>query len=236
MKRRSVLAGLAAAGLDLEAQKDSSAPASLYIPKPQRVEDRKLLDDLMDEFSFADLVTAEPAIRITHIPVLLDRNAGTYGTIYGHLARQNPQTEAIVAGARAVIVFHGPHSYISPTWYAKTEAVPTWNFAAVHAGGKLKAVAGEAALRDFLGKLVRKYEGPGSPYDLAELPQSFLSGLIAGILGFKLEIELLEGKFKLGQERIEGDKEGILKHLRTTPPEPSLYDLTASFYARQTNQ
>jgi len=233
MNRRSVLAGLAAAGIDLEAQNNSPQAPSLYIPKPHHVEDRKLLDDFMDEFSFADLVTAEPAIRITHIPVLLERSAGAYGTIYGHIARQNPQTEAILASARAVIVFHGPHSYISPTWYTKPEAVPTWNFAAVHAGGKLKAIAGEEALRELLGRLVRKYEGPGSAYDLARLPRSYVSGLIGGILGFELEIELLEGKFKLGQERSEGDKEGILKHLRAAAPEPSLYDLTASFYARR---
>jgi transcriptional regulator len=233
MNRRSMLAGMVAAGFDLEAQTNSSATESVYIPKVQLVEDRKLLHDFMEEYSFVDLVTSEPSLRITHIPVVLDRNAGKEGTIYGHISRQNPQTEAILAGARAVIVFHGPHSYISPTWYSKTEVVPTWNFATVHASGKLKAVNGETAMRDLLTKLIRKFEEPNSPYDLAKLPQSYTSGLIGGILGFELEIELLEGKFKLGQERSEGDKDGILKHLRTAHPEPSLYDFTASFYARR---
>ena len=236
MNRRSMLAGMVVAGCDLEAQMNSPSPESLYIPKPQLVEDRKLLQDFMDEFSFIDLVTSEPSLRITHIPVVLDRNAGKNGVIAGHISRQNPQTEAILSAARAVIVFHGPHSYISPTWYSKPEVVPTWNFASVHASGKLKAVTAENAMRDLLTRLVRKFEAPDSPYDLAKLPQSYTSGLIGGILGFELEIELLEGKFKLGQERSEADKEGVLEHLRTEKPERSIYDLTASFYARPKSQ
>ncbi len=106
----------------------------------------------------------------------------------------------------------------------------------VHATGKLKPVTGDDAMRDLLARLIRKFEEPNSPYDLAKLPRSYASGLIAGILGFELDIELLEGKFKLGQERSEADKEGILKHLRTAKPERSLYDLTASFYARPKSQ
>ncbi len=233
MKRRSMLAGMVAAGFDLDAQMNSPSSESLYIPKPQLVEDSKLLHDFMDEFSFVDLVTSEPSLRITHIPVVLDRSTGKNGAIYGHISRQNPQTEPILAGRRAVIVFHGPHSYISPTWYSKAEVVPTWNFASVHATGKLRPVTGEDAMHDLLTRLIRKFEEPNSPYDLAKLPQSYTSGLIGGILGFELEIELLEGKFKLGQERSEADKEGILKHLRAEKPERSIYDLTASFYARR---
>jgi len=236
MKRRSMLAGMVAAGFDLEAQTNSSPAESVYIPKPQLVEDRKLIHDFMDEFSFVDLVTSEPTLRITHIPVVLDRTAGKNGLIYGHISRQNAQTSAILEGRRAVLVFHGPHSYISPTWYSKPEVVPTWNFATVHASGKLKAVTGEDAMRDLLTRLIRKFEAPDSPYDLAKLPRSYTSGLIGGILGFGLEIELLEGKFKLGQERSEADKEGILKHLQAEKPERSIYDLTASYYSRPKSQ
>ena len=232
MNRRSMLAGMVAAGFDLEAQMNPSTPESLYIPKAQLVEDRKLMHDFMDEFSFVDLVTTEPALRITHIPVVLDHTAGKDGVIYGHISRQNAQTEAILAGHRAVVVFHGPHSYISPTWYSKPEVVPTWNFAVVHATGKLKAVADEEAMRSLLTRLIRKFEPPDSPYDLARLPRSYTSGLIGGILGFELEIDLLEGKFKLGQERNEADRESILKHLQTEKPERSIYDLTAAYYAR----
>jgi len=199
MNRRSMLAGMVAAGFDLEAQTTSSAAESVYIPKVQLVEDRKLLHDFMDEFSFVDLVTSEPSIRITHIPVVLDRNAGKNGTVIGHISRQNPQTAAILAAARAVIVFHGPHSYISPTWYSKPEVVPTWNFAVVHASGKLKAVTGEDAMRDLLAKLIRKFEEPNSPYDLAKLPQSYTSGLIGASSASNWKLNYWRASSNLGR-------------------------------------
>ncbi|MCX6635578.1 MAG: FMN-binding negative transcriptional regulator, partial [Acidobacteria bacterium] len=84
MKRRDLLSGLATAGMEPEAQQHSSE--SLYIPKPHLVEDRKLLHDFMDEFPFADLVTSSPALRITHVPVFLNRDMGRYGRIYGHIS------------------------------------------------------------------------------------------------------------------------------------------------------
>lgn len=229
MNRRNLLAGLAIAGVPLEAQQN---PESLYIPKPHLVEDRKLLHDFMDEFAFVDLVTARPTIRITHIPVLLDRAVGKYGAIYGHISRQNPQRDAFDGHEPAVIVFHGPHAYISPTWYARREAVPTWNFAVVHASGKLKPITGNEAMRGLLTNLIHKFENQRSPYDFAQLPENYKSGLIAGIVGFEMEIELLEGKFKVGQERSEADKQGILKGLQSVKPQRAIRDFTASFYQR----
>ena len=162
MNRRDLLAGLALASLDGYPQTPTTgAPSreSLCIPKPQLVEDRRLLQDFMDEFSFVDLVTVMPALRITHIPVFLDRAAGAYGTIYGHISRHNPQTEALDGKQTGVIVFHGPQGYISPVWYDKTgNVVPTWNFAVVHATGKLRPVEEKKELNDLLTKLITKFE------------------------------------------------------------------------------
>jgi transcriptional regulator len=232
MKRRDLVAGLVLAGTGNAG--DEREQGSLYIPRPHLVEDRKLLDDFMDEFPFVELVTSAPDIRITHIPVILERSAGKYGTLYGHVSRQNPQGEAFDGQHRAVIVFSGPHSYISPTWYTKTEVVPTWNFATVHASGKLKAITDPEALHDLLAKLIKKFENHEGPaYDLEKLPDSYKQGMIAGITGFVMEIERLEGKFKLGQERSEADKESILRHLRSAKQERSIHDLTASFYERK---
>src|SRR6266700_2949172 len=145
MNRRDLLAGLAFASVEAKAQTrttEAAAAESLYIPKPQLVEDRRFLHDFMEEFAFVDLVTVSPSLRITHIPVWLDRAAGTYGTIHGHISRQNPQSAAFDARQTGVVVFHGPHGYISPAWYAARgngvpNSVPTWNFAVVHATGKL---------------------------------------------------------------------------------------------------
>src|SRR5579871_1507872 len=146
MNRRHLLLALAAAGLDLKG--DDAAPGSLYIPKPQLVEDRKFLQDCIDEFAFADLVTAAPGIRITHIPTFLDRSAGNYGAVFGHISRQNPQAKAFDGAQAAVVVFRGPHTYISPTWYTKPESVPTWNFAVVHATGRPRPITDPKMLRE----------------------------------------------------------------------------------------
>src|SRR3984957_9329587 len=95
MNRRDLLTGLAFAGVEARAQTHAGPEAeSLYIPKPQLVDDRRFLHDFMEEFAFVDLVTVSPSLRITHIPVWLDREAGAYGTIHGHISRQNPQSSA----------------------------------------------------------------------------------------------------------------------------------------------
>jgi len=231
MNRRDWITGLAVAGIGTSAE--THEPESLYIPKPHLVEDRKFLHDFMDEFSFVELVTAAPDIRITHIPVILDRTAGAYGTLYGHISRQNPQNAAFDGNHSAVIVFRGPHSYISPTWYAKTDAVPTWNFAVVHAGGKPKAITEKQSLHGLLAKLIAKFESyQGSDYDFNKLPDSYVYGMMTGIVGFEMEIERLDGKFKLGQERSDADKQGILRHLPAARQGRPIHDLTADFYAR----
>src|SRR5215471_19351093 len=231
MKRRDLMAGLAMAGLSPAAEQHETE--SLYIPKAHLVDDRKFLHDFMDEFSFVDLVTAAPEIRITHIPAVLDRAAGAYGTIYAHISRQNPQTAAFDGEHPAVIVFRGPHSYISPTWYAKTDVVPTWNFAVVHASGKLQAITEKKEFHELLANLIRKYEGVESPaYDFGKLPESYTSGLMQGIVGFEMQIERLEGKFKLGQERSEADKQSIVKHLASAKSARPIGGLTAAFYER----
>jgi len=236
MNRRDLLAGLAFATVDARAQTRTPPESeSLYIPKPQLVNDRRFLHDFMEEFAFVDLVTISPTLRITHIPVFLDRAAGAYGTIHGHISRQNPQSATFDGLETGVIVFHGPHGYISPTWYAKTgNVVPTWNFAVVHATGKLRPVNGKKELNDLLSRLIAKFERyEGTGYDFSKIDDGYKYGLMGGIIGFELEIELLEGKFKLGQDRSPEDRESLLNKLGRAKSPRSLRDLTASFYERQ---
>ena len=238
MKRRDLVAGLALAGIGNSAEPGERE--SLYIPRPHLIEDREFLQDFMDEYSFVELITAAPGICVTHIPVLLDRNTGKYGTLYGHISRKNPQGETFDGRHPAVAVFRGPHSYISPTWYETTEAVPTWNFAVVHASGKPKAITEEKPLHDLLAKLVSKFENhwnssydfKESAYDFNKMPDRFTRGLMAGIIGFEMEVERLEGKFKLGQERGEPDRERTLRNLRSSKQERSMHDFSASLYER----
>jgi transcriptional regulator len=236
MNRRDLLAGLALASVDAKAQSSAEAAAeSLYIPKPQRMEDRQFLHDFMDEFAFVELVTVSPSLRITHVPVWLDRAAGVYGKVYGHISRQNPQCAALDGRQTGVAVFRGPHGYISPTWRPKAgNAVPTWNFAVVHATGKLRPVEGNKELNDLLSQLVAKFERyEGTSYDFAGIDASYKNGLMSGIKGFELEIELLEGKFKLGQDMSAADKQSLLKNLESAKAPRSLREFTAAFYERQ---
>lgn len=232
MKRRDLIAGIAWAANRAAGQQPFQE--SLYIPTPQRVEDRALLHDFMDEYAFADLATATPSLRVTHLPVLLSRTAGANGTLYGHIARNNPQSATFDGRQSALIVFRGPHAYISPTWYDKAEAVPTWNFAVVHATGTPKPIVDKKALRELLARLIKKFENRygGSEYDFAKLPDSYVDGMIGGIVGFEMPIDSLEGKFKLGQDRSETDKAGVLKHLESAKEGRSMRDFTASFYER----
>jgi transcriptional regulator len=227
LTRRDIATLFALAGVELDAQPEGS----LYIPKPQNVDDRKLLHDFMDEFSFVDLVTAAPGVRITHVPTWLDRSAGKFGTIHGHVSRQNPQHKLFDGKQTAVVAFRGPHAYISPTWYAKMSTVPTWNFAVVHATGKLKAVTEKKDLKALLAKLISKFEDyKGSAYDFSKVPDNVIDGMMGGIVGFELEIELLEGKFKLGQERNEADRTSLLGHLKTAKEDRSIHAFTEAFY------
>jgi transcriptional regulator len=239
MNRRQLLTGVLAAplavGLDLEAQEGTAPDPSLYIPKAHLVEDRAFLHDFMDEYAFVDLVTTTPTLRITHIPTFLDRAAGRFGTVFGHISAQNPQRAALDGLHQAVIVFRGPHGYISPTWYGKKDVVPTWNFAVVHVSGRPKPIEGPEATRALLARLIRKFETKsGTIYDFDSLPADYVAGMMKGIAPFSMEIEGIEGKFKLGQERQAADREGVVQHLQTAKPhERTLRELTEAFYARR---
>jgi transcriptional regulator len=235
--RRTLLTGFIAGpgilGHGDFAQESQTPDPSLYIPKAHLVEDRKFLHDFMDEFAFVDLVTASPTLRITHIPVILDRTAGRYGSLLAHISAQNPQRVTFDGAHTAIVVFRGPHGYISPSWYAKQDVTPTWNFSVVHASGRPKAITDSAQAHALLARLIRKFEGSvkSSGYDFSKLPESYVTGMMKGIAPFEMEIEALEGKFKLGQERSEGDRQGVLAHLQKEAyHERSLYEMTEAFY------
>ena len=243
MNRRALLVGLLSAAAlvaedDVSAQEPPSPPdPSLYIPKAHLVDELKWLHDFMEDFSFVMLVTATPTLRITHIPSVLDRTQGRFGTLRGHISAQNPQKAAFDGTHQAVVVFRGPESYISPTWYAKqTSVVPTWNFGVAHASGRPRAITDKAKTYDLLATLIGRNERRvgSTQYDFAAQPREYIDQMMQGISPFEMEIEALEGKFKLGQERSGGDRDGVLTHLaRGEYKEPSLYDLTQALYKRQ---
>jgi transcriptional regulator len=131
-------------------------------------------------------------------------------------------------------VFRGPQGYISPTWYAtRASVVPTWNFGVVHASGRPRLITDKARTYDLLATLIRRNEQRvgSTEYDFAAQPREYVDRMMQGISPFEMEIQALEGKFKLGQERSDGDRNGVLAHLaRGGYKERSLYELTQAFY------
>ncbi|EJQ02062.1 FMN-binding negative transcriptional regulator [Bacillus paranthracis] len=150
----------------------------------------------MEQNSFATLFSqhnGEP--YATHLPLLLNRETLT---LHGHFARPNEQWKDI-GNQQVLAIFQGPHSYISPSWYETNNAVPTWNYVAVHVYGELKFVEDEQELIDSLQELVHKYEDPESAYSLNDVDPNYMGGLSKGIVGFKVKINKIEGKAKLSQ-------------------------------------
>ena len=234
MKRRKFLssvatgglAGLEFAGLEAFGQEPEG---SVYIPSHHRVEDLKTLHDFMDEFSFASVITAGSSIRVTHIPVVLDRAVGKYGRLTGHVSRNNPQRLAFDGKQPALIVFQGPHRYISPAWFNKEKMVPTWNFAVVHVSGRPRAIEDPKFLAAFLDRLIAKNESyEKSQWNLSKVPEAYKAGLMTGIVALEMDIELLEGKFKLGLDAAPADREKLLAGLKGAANERTLYEFTAA--------
>lgn len=174
----------------------------MYLPRAFRVQDRETLARFIHRYSFATLITAhQQGPLLTHLPLLLDTGSERW-VLRGHFARGNDHWRH---ADRATAVFHGPHSYISPAWYARGGEVPTWNYAVVHASGKVRLMDSEDTAR-VVDDLTDKYEVlHGAPWDRA-LTEDYRSQQLTHIVGFELFVEELTGKFKLGQNRSADDQ------------------------------
>lgn len=199
----------------------------MFIPSSFRVDDRETLFRFLDRHGFAALVTVVDGVPFaTHLPLLLDREAGL---LLGHLARANPQWRSFADGVEALAVFAGPHAYVSPSWYAEAPAVPTWNYATVHVYGVPRVLSAERTA-EVVDRTVSKYEDSRPAPWPNDLPDEFRRRLLAGIVGFEMPIARMEGKFKLGQNRSQADQAGMLERLRGDGPEARLL---ADFIDRQ---
>jgi len=174
---------------------------TLYIPKHFRVDDPDALYDFIEKNAFATLVSSGPkGLHVSHIPLLAEREGGKI-RLLGHVARANDQWEALEGASDVLAIFHGAHAYVSPGWYQNHPAVPTWNYAVVHAHGKARLMD-EAELHDLVVRLSNTYEGGRpKPWKATELPADFVGNLLKAIVGFEIEVTRLEGKFKLSQNR-----------------------------------
>lgn len=175
---------------------------TLYVPPHFRVDDRDALYAFMEQYAFGTLVSSGPAgMHVSHIPFLPERGDDGAIRLLGHVARGNEQWQAIAGAEHLVAIFQGPHAYISPSWYANHPSVPTWNYSVVHAHGKARLMD-EAELHDLLTRLSATYEaGNPKPWRMSQLPPAYVDSMLQMIVGFEIEVERLEGKFKLSQNR-----------------------------------
>jgi transcriptional regulator len=156
----------------------------------------------------------------SHLPLLLDPNAGPNGRLIGHMARANSQWRS-AAGQSVLVIFAGPHAYISPSWYEADSVVPTWNYAAVHAYGRLRLIENSVAVLGIVRQMVTRYEGSReTPWSLDSQPAEFIERMLAAIVGFEIDIERLEGKWKMSQNQPAERQEKVVRALlESTNPE-----------------
>ncbi len=181
----------------------------MYIPKLYREENRETILEFIRHNDFPALVTYDGQKPIaTHLPVeVVERGEGL--TVYGHMARANPQWKTF-GNQEALLIFQGPHTYISARWYNHVN-VPTWDYMIVHVYGKLREVKGEE-LYALLSRLVKKHE-PNTPYRLESLPQDFVEKEIKGVAGFAMDVARIEAAYKLSQNRNDEDYQNVIREL-----------------------
>jgi len=189
----------------------------VYLP-PHFTETREdVLLAHVERYDFALLVTqgakGPGGLIASQVPFLVERRDGKL-FLLGHLARPNPQCADLAACGEALAVFHGPHAYISPSWYQAGPAVPTWNYASVHAYGTMQAINDKDWLADLLRRLSERHEAREPvQWRMQDQPETFLNGMLTGIVGFEVAVSRLEGKFKLSQNRPAGDRPRIIAAL-----------------------
>lgn len=185
----------------------------MYVPKHFAVEDLSAQHDLIDACDFGIVISqGAEGLFATHIPLMLRRDEGKLGTLYGHVARTNPH--AGLFGSEALVVFSGPHAYVSPTWYSdRTTNVPTWNYAAVHCFGAPVAIEGHQL--EHLGQMVERYEGARpNGWSIDELKPQMRESLPRGIVTFRMEITRIEGKAKLSQNKPAPERARVIEGLK----------------------
>ena len=199
----------------------------MYSPTHFQENRPEVLHELMREHPLACLVahTAQ-GLQANHIPLMFEPHAGTPGALQGHIARANSLWRELKDGAEVLALFQGASHYISPNWYpTKAEhgkVVPTWNYAIVHARGRIAWIHDASWLREFVSKLTDSQERQQkAPWQLTDAPPKYVDQMLGAIVGFEITITELVGKWKLSQNRSAADRAGVVAGLAELPAESS---------------
>ena len=177
------------------------------------------MHELVRAYPLATLVThSAGGLNANHIPLHLSDSPAPYGTLRGHIARANPLFAEIAEGIETLVIFHGPDSYITPSWYATKQetgkVVPTWNYAVVHAYGVLRVVDDASWLRAQLDALTEHNEASfPEPWAVSDAPADHIERAMAAIVGVEMVITRLLGKWKLSQNQPVQNRIGVISGL-----------------------
>jgi transcriptional regulator len=191
----------------------------MYVPAYFKEDRISVLHDAIRKYGFGTLVTSsERELEASHLPLLLDPEPAPLGTVLGHLARANPQWQRVKPGIEALAIFLGPNTYITPSWYPTKQqtgkVVPTWNYLAIHAYGTLSFFDDPVELRAHVSRMTETHEAPrDAPWAISDAPEDFVQKMLGAIIGFKLRVTRLEGKWKMSQNRPVEDVAGVLEGL-----------------------
>jgi len=192
----------------------------MYLPAHFNETRIPVLHEAMQQIGLATVVTSgSEGMEASHLPLLISAEPAPFGTLHGHMARANPQWRRFSPGGEALAIFLGPNTYVSPSWYPTKEqtgeVVPTWNYLAIHAYGTLGFFDDREQLRAHVGALTAAHEaGRPAPWAMSDAPAAYLDKMLAAIVGFKLVITRLEGKWKMSQNRLPQDIAGVREGLR----------------------
>ncbi|MGA7513637.1 MAG: FMN-binding negative transcriptional regulator [Candidatus Sulfotelmatobacter sp.] len=186
----------------------------MYIPEYFRMRDHEDAIKFMRANPFAILISStESGPFATHLPIFVRSGKGDKKVVLrGHVAKANPHWRYLEQQPQCLTIFHGPHSYISPTNYTVRESVPTWNYGAVHLYGNAQVFSSPEALQGVLHELIQTFE-PGYASQWASLNEAYRERMLRQIVGFEIEVTKIEAKFKLGQNRAREDQQNMIASL-----------------------
>jgi len=200
----------------------------MYLPSHFAETRIEVLHELMRQHPLASLVTlGTQGLNANHLPFEVGAAPAPYGTLRGHVARANPVWRDYSRDTDALVIFHGPQVYISPSWYDTKkqtgEVVPTYNYAVVHAYGRLQIVEDRNWLRGLVTRLTERFEKASTvPWQVSDAPQPFIEKQLEAIVGIEIVISKLFGKWKASQNRPAADRAGVVEALGTTAEADSL--------------
>jgi len=187
----------------------------MFIAPDNRNEDIEEIRDFVKNNGFGILINkTNERFHGTHIPLVLETDADGNDILHGHIAKANPQWKNFQTSDEILVIFNGPHAYVSSSWY-NHENVPTWNYIAIHVYGSIKIIEGEE-LMNSLRKLTDKYEkGAENPVSVDKLSDRTMRQ-VRGIVGFEIKVTEMQAAYKLSQNRNEEDYHQVIDKLEAT--------------------